>query len=109
MSLRRDKEHFVKKESPPSQALVSPEVDSSDEICKQFRKGLTPFLTNLLRSRSLIGLVRHGLWGKAAMFCKSVSPLPCSLALKTWLVYGIHFCFSMASTHSLGRQPLGTF
>jgi len=62
------------KASPPSQALVSLEVDSSDEVCKHFRKRLPSFLANLLRSRSLIDLVRHGLWGKAAMFCKSVSP-----------------------------------
>ena len=54
-----------------------------------FAKASPPFLANLLRSLSLIVLVGHDLWGKAAIFCKSVSPLPCSLALKTCVVYTI--------------------
>ena len=86
------RELLVLKASPPSQALVSPMVVPSRVVCNYFRERLPTFLANLTRSLDLVLFARHSLWRKAAVLCGSVSPLPCSLALKTFVVYTFLVC-----------------
>ena len=82
-----ERELLAPKASPPSQALVSPRLGPSRVVCKCFRERLPTFLANITRSLDLVLFARHGLWRKAAMLCGSVSSLPCSLALKTFVMY----------------------
>ena len=97
---------FVMKASPPSQALVSPEISSSDEICKLFLEASPP---------SLAGLIRR--WVKCEVDILFLGEG--SLALTHYLgfrplgilcVRNIHLliaCGSLALILSLNRKPLG--
>jgi len=83
---------LVLKSISPSQALVSPRIGPSEVVCEYFRERLPTFFANFPRSRDFVFFARHGLWRKAAMLCGSVSPLPCSLALKTFVMYTFLVC-----------------
>ena len=117
MSLRGGKSFCFWKRLPPPKLLFLRRLVLRREFADIFWKRLPPFFANLLRGRSLIVLVGHVLWGKAAMSCESVSPLPCGLAPKTCVIYAWVFSVwctllflakgFVASTRILGRDSLG--